>query len=410
MYHIIELHKGLQLAVSMKARNDMLFASQPPASAIGRFSKAAGTSLAWLSRRQNVLVPLAIFLPTILAGIYYFGLAKDQYESEARFVVRSAAKPQMPGGLGFLVQLGLARSQDDSFVVQDFMTSRDAIDQLQAKLPLRNMFQQGDFLSKYPSLLYGKSDEQFYRYFQRMVSVVHVDKTGIATLTTRAFRGTDAYDLAITLLGLSEALINRMNARLHSDAVSASATELENAQKRVVDAQTALTDFRNRELIVDPANNAVALAELVARLSTELAGTQAQLAETRAASSSSPQVPLLQRKMRALEDQIAQERRRISDDGTGLAARISRYERLSLEREFANRMLSAAETELARAKGEASRQQLYLERLVQPHVPDHSTLPKRARALLTVFAANLLFALVGWLIYAGIQEHVPNAR
>ena len=49
-------------------------------------------------------------MPSILAALYYYAIAADQYESEARFVVRSAARSDAPGGLSFLVQLGLARS------------------------------------------------------------------------------------------------------------------------------------------------------------------------------------------------------------------------------------------------------------------------------------------------------------
>jgi capsular polysaccharide transport system permease protein len=117
-----------------------------------------------------------------------------------------------------------------------------------------------------------------------------------------------------------------------------------------------------------------------------------------------------QRKARALEEQIAVERTKISTDKTGLASRIARYERLSLEREFSNRMLSTAELELVRARNEATRQLLYLERLVEPHVADYSTEPKRFRSVLTVFAANALGALVLWLLYSGIKEHVSDTR
>jgi hypothetical protein len=34
-----------------------------------------------------------LFLPTLLAAFYYFFIAADRYESEARFVVRSASRP-----------------------------------------------------------------------------------------------------------------------------------------------------------------------------------------------------------------------------------------------------------------------------------------------------------------------------
>jgi capsular polysaccharide transport system permease protein len=358
--------------------------------------------------RRAVRWPL-LFLPTILSAVYFFFVAADQYESEARFVVRSAARPEMAGGLSFLVQLGLARSQDDSFIVQDFMTSRDAIDRLKAKLPLREIFdcKGADFLARYPSLLYGPSDERFYKYFQRMVSVIHVDKSGISTLSVKAFRPEDARDVAEALLTAGEGLINRINQRLQTDAIANSLAELGAAQRRLIDAQTALTDFRNRELIVDPTQNAVALAELIARLSTELATTQAQISEMRTGSSSSPQLLGLRRKAAAIEEQIAQERARIANDTGGLAKRIAAYERLSLEREFANRMTSATEAELVRARTEAARQMLYLERVVEPNLSDFSTQPKRIRFVLTVFAANVLLLLIGWLVYSGVREHAP---
>ena len=77
-----------------------------------------------------------------------------------------------------------------------------------------------------------------------------------------------------------------------------------------------------------------------------------------------------------------------------------------MAREFANRQLTAAETELVRAREEAARQQLYLERVVDPNLPDYSTQPKRLRLAATVFIANVLLLLVGWLVYSGVREHV----
>ena len=351
-------------------------------------------------------------MPSILASLYYFVVAGDQYESEARFVVRSAARPEAPGGLSFLVQLGLARSQDDSFIVQEFMASRDAIEKLKGRLPLLAMFDRdgADFLARYPSLLYGPEEEKFYRYFRSMVTVAHTDKTGISTLTVRAFRPVDAHDIAETLLQLGEDLVNRINGRIQADAIATSQSELNAAQQRMISAQSRLTEFRNKELMVDPARSAVALAELIARLSAELGMVHAQITETQASSAHGPQLLGLQRKALALDHQIAEERRRVADDKDGLATRIAAYERLQLEREFARRLLSNSETELARARSEATRQLLYLERVVEPHLSDYPTQPKRTRSVMTIFAANLVFMLIGWLIWSGVTEHGARAQ
>lgn len=368
--------------------------------------RSTGARVARLWRFRAVRLGL-LYAPTLLAAIYYGLIAADQYESEAQFVVRSAARPEFPGGLSFLVQLGLARSQDDSFVVQQFLTSRDAIERLRVKVPLEAMFNRdgADFLARFPSIFYGPEAEEFYLYFQRMVSVVHIDKTGISTLRVHAFRADDAHAIAATLLLLGEELVNRLNKRLQVDAIGASQTELVNAQARLVGAQTALTEFRNRELMIDPAKNAVALAERIARLSADLGTTQAQISEARAGTATGPQLVVLQRKARSIEEQIARERGSIADDREGLAARIAAYERLVLDREFASRMLASSEAELARARSDAMRQLLYLERVVEPHRPDWPTQPRRTRIILTVFAANCLLLMTAWLLYSGLREH-----
>lgn len=357
----------------------------------------------WLRRRAWLI----LFLPTLLSAIYFYFMASDQYESEAKFVVRSAQRPDSLGGLSFLVQLGLQRSQDDSFIVRDFMTSRDAVRELQQRLPLRAMFETDalDVIAGYPSPLYGPREERFYKYFQTMVSVVHTDKTGISTLRVRAFSAENAEKIAVALLQLGEGLINRLNERLLHDAVGRAAAEVTEAQNRVIAAQAALTTFRNRELLIDPTRNAVALAELIAKLSTELASTRAQIAEAKMNSSTGPQLPILERKAIALDEQIASERTRVARSSDGLAERISTYERLVLEREFANKMLSTNEADLVRAKAEAAKQLLYLERVVEPNLADYATQPKRWRSVLTVLVANLLLVLVGWLIFAGIRDH-----
>src|ERR1700745_2092797 len=74
----------------------------------------------WLRALRIALV----LLPTMMAAVYYGGLASDRYVSEGRFVIRTASKPtNLAGGLGALMQLiGMSRSQDDAYAVRDFLT------------------------------------------------------------------------------------------------------------------------------------------------------------------------------------------------------------------------------------------------------------------------------------------------
>jgi hypothetical protein len=162
-----------------------------------RFSGVLHARLESAARGWRVFLAL---LPTILAILYFCLIASDRYVSEAKFVVRTAAKPQGLAGLGtFLQMTGLARSPDDVFSVQDFMTSRDAIQQLEKKLPVTSMYgrREGDFLARYPSIFYGSTLEQFHKSFQWLLTVSFSSATGITTLRVQAFRPDDARAVAV---------------------------------------------------------------------------------------------------------------------------------------------------------------------------------------------------------------------
>lgn len=348
-----------------------------------------------------------VMLPTIVSALYFGLIASDRFVSEATFVVRSAKSP-LPGGLGGLLQIvGISRSQDDSYSVQEYLLSRDAVTALAQRLPLRDMFHRpgADFVARYPNLIQGSSEEELFQYYKSRVSVIHGAATGLTTLKVETFRPEDSLAINRTLLELGETLVNRMNERIRADSIRFSEAEVKRGEERLVETQIAITEFRNRELMLDPSMSSLIVTELIGRLSAELAVVTAQLREVEAASPSSPQIPGLQRRVAALGSQIVLERQRVSSTSDGLAEKIAGYERLNLQREFAVKSLASAVTSLELARNEARRQQLYLERVVEPHVADYAEQPRRLRSVLLTFAGSMMLFFVGWLLLAGVREH-----
>ena len=88
-----------------------------------------------------------------------------------------------------------------------------------------------------------------------------------------------------------------------------------------------------------------------------------------------------------------------------LSARAPEFEQLALESSIADKELGATLAELDAARRDAERQQLYLERLVRPSLPDDSLLPKRFRSIFTVFVVGLILWGVLSLVLASIREH-----
>jgi len=378
---------------------------------LGRISALATRARSTWRRLTALLI---LFLPSLGAAAYFGLIASDRYVSEASFVVRSAAKPAMSGGLGSFLQLaGITRSQDDTFAVHEFMVSRDAVSQLKAALPLRDMFNrpEADFLSAYPSILFAGTDEDLYAYFKYAVTISYSSTTGISQLQVDAFRPEDAQAIAEQLLTLSEALVNRMNQSIHEDAVGFAEQDVADAQDRLIHSQALVTAFRNRELTIDPNAGAKMLVELTGKLSAELAALRARIAELEASAPQSPMLPGLRARAAAIEEQLSREGEQISASGedAGLARKMSEYESLMIAHEFANEDLGRALAALELSRGEARKQQLFLERVVQPSRPDASNAPHRMKSFLAILAANLILALVGWFVWTGVREHTAGA-
>jgi capsular polysaccharide transport system permease protein len=351
---------------------------------------------------------VVLLSPTLIAALYFGFVAADRYVSEAQFVVRSAARPGSSGGLGALLQVtGLGRAQDEIFSVQAYLNSRDAAASLASRLPLREYYgrAEADAVARYPSLVFGATAEEFHRYLQWMITTSYSSTTGITTLRVQSFRPADAKAIADALLDLGEETVNQMNVRIRSDAVRLAEAEVRRNEQRLVASQVEITNFRNSELMIDPAGSSLLVAELIARLSAELSQTEAQIRETVAATPDSPQLPSLRLRAEALKLQIAEERQRISASDSGLADKLAVYERLVLDREFAKSSLSAAVRALEAAQQEARSQQIYLERIVEPAVADHALAPERLRLVATTFGLNAIFLMVGWLVFSGLREH-----
>lgn len=126
-------------------------------------------------KKINPLLWITVIIPTF-CSIFYFSIwASDVYISESSFIVRSSRSQASLGGMGALLQsIGFARSQDDTFTVQEFMRSRNALSTLESDLPLRKYYDEGDFFSRFDPLGLFNSQEAFYQYFRD-----HLDRKSV---------------------------------------------------------------------------------------------------------------------------------------------------------------------------------------------------------------------------------------
>lgn len=282
-------------------------------------------------------------LPTILAVYYYGWIASDIYVTESRYVIRSPQKPATGSVTDLFARVGFGSSGNDSFVVRDFILSRPALDALNKDLDIKADYSADtiDWLHRFPGIKYwDTSMEAFFEYYLNRVSVAVDPIASISSLSVQAFSAQSALAINQKLLDISEAFVNKLNARARQDLISNAQSEVDLAQKKLENISLRLTQEQGRVRQLNQAEQQLVLMQ-----------------------------------------------------------------RLTLEKEFAVQQLATVMAALEQARVEAMRQQVYLERVAQPVLPDSAQEPRRLRGVITVFVLGLLMWGVLALLISGAREH-----
>lgn len=361
-----------------------------------------------LPRWATPLFLATVGVPTLVATLYFGLIAADVYVSEARYIVRSQGK-QAPVGIASLLagaeSGGLSGNAMNALA--DYAVSRDAMAALDRDGRLQAAFSRPEidpFSRMWPP--FGKpTREDMFDYYAGHVAVSLESQSAITTLVVKAYRPEDAQWINARLLDLGEDLVNRLNERSRTDLVRYARQEVELAKREARNAAFALAAFRNRQAVIDPEKQASVSLQMISKLQDEVIQSRTQLVQVRAFTPQNPQIPVLASRINSLEAQIDQEMAKIAGGKGSLAAKTAEFTRLSVEAEYADKLLTNALISLQNANNDARRQQAYVERIVQPHRPDKAREPKRLRSILSVFVLGLVAWGVLSLLSSGIKEH-----
>lgn len=364
--------------------------------------------------KHAIFTPLflvTVFTPTLLAALYFGLLASDIYISESRFIVRSpnhsTTSPPFSAFVNTKTTFSLAST--DSYTIQNFIASRDALTLLNQTKDLQVSYTspQGDFFSRFPGITWwNNSFEDFVLYFSNKIVAVELDPiSSITKVTVRAFTAEDAFQINQQLIELSEILVNQLNERGRQDMIRFAANEYAVAEKAAKAASLALATYRDQKAVINPEQQSAIQLQQVAKLQDELITTQAQLKQLQTFAANNPQIPPLQQRVHDLNQEIAQASQQVAGGAKSLAHKAAEYERLVVERDYADKQLASAMATLEQARNEAQRQQLYLERIVQPSKPDSAMEPWRIRTVFTTFILGLIAWGILSMLIAGIKEH-----
>lgn len=361
-----------------------------------------------------------ILVPTVLAALYYLFVAADQYVAEARFSVRSN-ETQAADSLGMLTGMPRATVVSDSYIVADYVMSREMVTALEKRLPLREMYSdpRADFLTR---LKPGTTQEGLVSYWEDFVSVLFDPTKSTIIVEVRAFDPANAELVASEIVAVVRDLVNDISAQSRRDAVQFAAAEVARGELRVRSAREDMLAFRTDNNEFDPAQTVSATLGRVASMETERSQLSSQLAAISGyLSEEAPSVQMLQARIGAIEQEIGRVQGEISAGGAearpgaaassgppqeALASVYAKYEELTLNQQFAENAYTAALASLERARTEADRAQSYVAVYLHPTVPEAATYPTRVMNIFIVLAVCCVVWGVGSLGYLTVRDHM----
>lgn len=347
-----------------------------------------------------------VVLPLMVSAGYLWMIAKDQYASTVGFSVRredASAASDILGGLTSLTK----SSSSDTDILYEYLRSQKLVADMDARLDLRTIWSKpvGDPLF---TLEPDVSIEGLLDYWQNMVRTSYDSSTGLIEVRVLAFDPDDATRIAQELLDQSAKMINDLSAVAREDAVRFSREELVIAEDRLRVARENVTAFRVKNQIVDPATAFQTQAALISMLENQLAAAQIEIDLLSGAAETDPRLVQAKRRAEVIAERISAERAKVGDpaERKDFAALAADYERLSVDREFAEKTYVAALSAFNKAKAESQRTSRYLAAHVLPTRAEVSRYPER----LSILGLQALFLGLLWSIGALVAYSLKDRR
>lgn len=357
-------------------------------------------------RTRITLFILLVLLPWFLIIGYTLTVAKPRYVSTATVVIKQVGQESANvSGLTALFA-GVSTSKEDALYLTNYIQSKDMIDKLDKKFDFQKNYRPDgkDFIYELPK---NATSEEIQKYFKKRVGVSLDEISQVLTITTEGFSAEYALALNRAILAESEQFVNQISKNLASEQMAFSENRLALAEKMLNDGKQKLTDYQNTNEIFDPQTNAQVVNQVIAGLQGQLASLRAEERQLLSyLNADTPQIIAIQSQISAIDKQISAEKAKLTSPADDkLNAKMTEFESLRAEVEFANEMYKISLTSLEKARSDAIRKMKNLIIISSPHKAEEALYPRQAYVILTSLALLLIFYGFVMLILAVIKDH-----
>lgn len=342
----------------------------------------------------TVLITLFYLIVPNALSVFYFGyLASDQYQTEARFTVRSSTPALGKDQMAKVTGIPQAKIVQDTQMVTNYIKSRDMLELLENEVGLRAIYSDPG-IDIWARLADDSTVEERLEHWEDMVSTSINATSGIVTVKVRAFTPEDSYKILDKVISASEAMVNRVNDRMWSDVTATTRANLDAATVQLRKTREELQAARNRSGVLTVEGSSRILSNLIGTVEAERLRLQQRYdSQLVTVSKDAPQMRVLLRDIRSKEEQVAQLHAQLAGEtakSENLADISLDFSQLQLAESLAVQQFASSMKAFEQVQFTSRQQLLYLDAFLKPRLPEEAEYPRRILWIVGIGVISLL--------------------
>lgn len=327
-----------------------------------------------------------VFLPTLVAGWYFFAMATPMYATKSEFLILKSDSGGSPAG-GLLSGTQFATNQD-SIAVQSYLESKDAMVRLDEDEGFRAHFAQ-PWIDPIQRLDPDASTETAYDLYARNVELGFDPTEGVIRMEVRAADPEVSARFSRALLSYAEDRVDNLSQRKRENQVADAERSLEEAEAARREAQQTLVQLQQEGAVLDPEGRIAALRGQINNIEMQIQEKQLELAALQDNQRpNAAKVAGVEGDIRRLESLLGQVNAQMTEATTSqgsLAALASQIQLAQADVTTRDLMLQSALESLEQARRDANSQTRYLTTSVRPLPPEDPSYPRAVENTLLAF-------------------------
>jgi capsular polysaccharide transport system permease protein len=360
-----------------------------------RIQEIANIQRGIAARRRKKMVLLLvrmaffIFLPTILAGYYFYKIATPMYATESSFLIIQNEGSGGAGPLGGLLPTQFA-TNSDAIATQGYLQSKDAMLRLDQDLGFKSHFKE-EAVDPIQRLTEEATNEEAYKLYKKNIKIGYDPTEGMIRMEVIAADPEISAEFSRRLIDYAQERVNNLSQQKRDDTMRDAIAAHEKAQNTRRESQKALINLQVQNG-VDPEAVIASLRANISQYESILIEKELELAallDNR--SPNRAKVEGVEGDIRRVRLQVAKLNDKMTQSTEGensLAKQAVALQLAQADLVNADTGLQASTAVLDQARTEASRQVRYLTVAVDPVASEEPSYP---RSFENTFIAFLIF-------------------